>query len=102
MQNFDEIVSIVKHRFKNQTSIPLHEPCFIGNEKKYLNSCIDSSYVSSVGEFVSSLEKEISSRSSGPKEKISAQKVAQRPYSLPFQGYRCACVLILLASADAK
>ena len=61
MQNFDEIVSIVKHRFKNQTSIPLHEPCFIGNEKKYLNSCIDSSYVSSVGEFVSSLEKEISS-----------------------------------------
>ncbi|MDG1841287.1 MAG: LegC family aminotransferase [Crocinitomicaceae bacterium] len=61
MQNFDDIVSIVKHRFKNQNSIYLHEPCFIGNEKKYLNSCIDSSYVSSIGEFVSSLEKEISS-----------------------------------------
>jgi len=59
MKNFNEIVSIVKHRFKNQNSIPLHEPCFTGNEKKYLNSCIDSSYVSSVGEFVSSLEKEV-------------------------------------------
>jgi perosamine synthetase len=32
--------------------IPMHEPRFIGNEKQYLENCIDSTYVSSVGEYV--------------------------------------------------
>lgn len=39
--------------------IPLHEPRFLGNEKKYLLECIDSGFVSSVGEFVNQFEKEI-------------------------------------------
>ena len=39
--------------------IPLHEPRFVGNEKKYLNQCIDSTFVSSVGEFVDRFEIEI-------------------------------------------
>ena len=37
--------------------IPLHDPRFVGNEKKYLNECIDSNFVSSVGEFVGRFEK---------------------------------------------
>ena len=37
--------------------IPLHEPQFIGNEKTYLNECIDSTFVSSVGPFVDEFEK---------------------------------------------
>lgn len=37
--------------------IPLHDPRFIGNEKNYLNECIDSNFVSSVGEFVGRFEK---------------------------------------------
>lgn len=37
--------------------IPLHDPRFIGNEKKYMNECIDSNFVSSVGEFVGKFEK---------------------------------------------
>lgn len=36
--------------------IYLHEPVFRGNEKKYLNECIDSTYVSSVGKFVDQFE----------------------------------------------
>lgn len=39
--------------------IPLHEPRFNGNEKKYLSECIDSGFVSSVGEFVNKFEQEI-------------------------------------------
>ncbi len=34
----------------------MHEPVFRGNEKKYLNECIDSTYVSSVGKFVDQFE----------------------------------------------
>ena len=37
----------------------LHEPLFKGNEKIYLNECIDTSYVSSVGKFVDRFEEEL-------------------------------------------
>jgi len=37
-------------------SSPLHEPCFAGNELAYLKDCVDSTYVSSVGEFVDRFE----------------------------------------------
>ncbi|MBK7627809.1 MAG: LegC family aminotransferase [Bacteroidales bacterium] len=39
--------------------IPLHVPTFNGNEKKYLNECIDSTYVSSVGKFVDLFEEKV-------------------------------------------
>jgi len=39
--------------------IPLHAPVFVGNEKKYLNECVDSTYVSSVGKFVDMFELEV-------------------------------------------
>ena len=37
----------------------LHEPKFFGNEKKYINECIDSTFVSSVGKYVDIFEKKI-------------------------------------------
>ena len=37
--------------------IPLAVPNLDGNERKYLNECIDTTFVSSVGEFVTRLEK---------------------------------------------
>lgn len=36
--------------------VPLHATTFAGNEKKYLNECIDTTFVSSVGEFVNRFE----------------------------------------------
>ena len=36
--------------------IPLHRPVFNGNEKKYLNECIDSNFVSSAGKMVTKFE----------------------------------------------
>ena len=39
--------------------VPLHEPCFSGNESKYVQECIDSTFVSSVGKFVDRFEKEL-------------------------------------------
>lgn len=37
--------------------IPLAVPNLSGNERKYLNQCIDTTFVSSVGEFVTRIEK---------------------------------------------
>lgn len=41
-----------------QGFVPLHAATFSGNEKKYLNECIDTTFVSSVGEFVNRFERE--------------------------------------------
>lgn len=64
---FEKEISFIKSLF-NKENIPLHEPCFIGNEKKYLLECIDSGFVSSVGEFVSRFEEAL-------KEKTNARFV---------------------------
>ena len=53
-----EIVEFIKQLY-NKDFVPLHEPVFLGNEKKYLNECIDTTYVSYVGDFVNKFEKMI-------------------------------------------
>ena len=40
--------------------IPVNTPLFIGNEKKYLNDCIDSGWVSSEGYYVKKFEEALS------------------------------------------
>ena len=56
---FSSIVNLIREIYNTDSFIPLHEPRFVGNEKKYLNECIDSTYVSSVGKFVDEFEKKI-------------------------------------------
>ena len=60
MNNYKEIVDFIRKIFSEpEAFIPLHAPVFNGNEKKYLNDCIDSTFVSSVGEYVNRIEKDI-------------------------------------------
>ena len=54
-----EVINFIKLLYNNKKFIPLHEPRFVGNEKKYLNECIKSTFVSSVGKFVDQLESKI-------------------------------------------
>jgi perosamine synthetase len=54
---YKEIIEFIKSKFIVKDFIPLHEPKFIGNEKKYLLDAIDSTYVSSVGPYVDQFEK---------------------------------------------
>lgn len=41
-------------------SAVLHEPLFVGNERAYLEECLDSTFVSSVGKFVDRFEADLS------------------------------------------
>lgn len=56
MENIKDVVSFVREHFNSTQFIPLHEPRFRGNEKKYLEQTIDSTFVSSVGAFVDKFE----------------------------------------------
>ena len=60
MSNFSKTVEFIKNQFYKKSLVQLHEPVFFGNEKKYLNDTIESTFVSSVGEYVTKFEKELS------------------------------------------
>ena len=53
---YQDIVQFIQNLYKTKEFIPLHSPYFGGNEKKYLNECIDTTFVSSVGKFVDRFE----------------------------------------------
>ncbi|MCS5712337.1 LegC family aminotransferase [Candidatus Berkiella aquae] len=44
---------------ENDKDVPLHEPKFNGNEWQYVKDCLDSGWVSSVGEYVTLFEQKI-------------------------------------------
>ena len=58
---FENVINFIQETYQTKDFIPLHEPKFIGNEKKYLTECIDSTFVSSVGKFVDEFEEKIAS-----------------------------------------
>lgn len=59
-QSFNDTIDFIRRLYDQpKGTIPLHAPQFTGNEKNYLDQCIESTFVSSVGKFVDSFENEI-------------------------------------------
>lgn len=56
---FSQITDFIHNLYGTTDMVPLHAPKFMGNEKKYLDECIDTTFVSSVGKFVDRFENEI-------------------------------------------
>ena len=55
-----QILSALRLALGNPTQfIPLHEPRFQGNESRYVQECIESTFVSSVGKFVDRFEADL-------------------------------------------
>ena len=59
MNIYSDIVSFIHQLYNTDEFVPLHAPLFIGNEKKFLNECIDTPPASSVGKFVDRFEAEV-------------------------------------------
>ena len=57
--SFSEIIDFIKSIYPDENPVPLHAPRFTGNEKKYVVDAIDSTFVSSVGEYVDRFEEMI-------------------------------------------
>jgi len=53
---YKNVVDFIQELYQTKDFLPLHEPKFIGNEKKYINDAIDSTFVSSVGKYVTQFE----------------------------------------------
>lgn len=53
---YEKTIDFIKGLYGNKDFTPLSVPVFIGKEKEYLNECIDTTFVSSVGKFVDRFE----------------------------------------------
>ena len=54
----NQIIKFIKDEFQSEKAfIPLHEPVFTGREREYVLDSIDSTFVSSVGEYVNRFER---------------------------------------------
>lgn len=59
MSVFTDLIIEALRRALGEGEAALHEPCFSGNELSYVQDCIMSTYVSSVGAYVDRFEREL-------------------------------------------
>lgn len=57
--DYQPIIDFIRSLYPNREIVPLHEPYFGGNEKRYVLDCIESTFVSSVGKYVDRFEEMI-------------------------------------------
>lgn len=69
MADYKTTIDFIKSVYGNKDFIPLSVPVFAGNEKKYLEECVDTTFVSSVGKFVDRFEEEMA-RYTGAKKAV--------------------------------
>ena len=56
---FDHLAKFIQDKYRTNSFIPLHEPRFIGKEKEFVSQTIDSTFVSSVGQYVNQFEEDL-------------------------------------------
>ena len=64
MSNTKEIITVIEQAIRriydrSAGDIPLHAPCFRGREWEYVKECLDTGWVSSVGQYVDKFERAI-------------------------------------------
>lgn len=57
--NTEKLLYALRKVLPAEESYPLHEPLFSGNENKFVQECIDTGWVSSVGKFVDRFEADL-------------------------------------------
>ncbi|EOI5726912.1 LegC family aminotransferase [Cronobacter malonaticus] len=59
--NAESLVGYIRELYETKEFIPLHAPTFSGNEKEYVLNTIETTFVSSVGQYVDEFERKIES-----------------------------------------
>ncbi|OOF20416.1 aminotransferase DegT [Salinivibrio sp. IB574] len=63
----NQLVEFVRDLYQTNEFIPLHAPTFHGNEKAYVTDTIDSTFVSSVGKYVTQFEERVARFTGSPR-----------------------------------
>lgn len=83
---FDSLIRFVRDEYRTNDFIPLHAPIFAGNERVYVNQTIDSTFVSSVGEFVDRFERDMSAFTGSPRAVATVNGTAALHIALKLAG----------------
>ncbi len=87
----------IRDLYQTKDFIPLHAPRFDGNEKKYVQETIDSTFVSSVGKFVDDFERKIESYTGAAKAVATVNGTAALHASLYMAGVKTGDLVITQA-----
>lgn len=55
----ESLIGYIRDLYETKEFIPLHAPTFIGNEKEYVVNTIETTFVSSVGQYVDEFEQKV-------------------------------------------
>jgi len=86
--SFSEIIDFIKSLYPDENPVPLHAPRFRGNEKKYLLDAIDSTFVSSVGEYVNRFERDLAAYLSVKRAVVTVNGTAALQVALRLAGVK--------------
>ena len=62
-----KLIVFIRDTYQTSEFIPLHAPTFAGNEKAYVGNTIDSTFVSSVGQYVDQFEQVVATYTGSPR-----------------------------------
>jgi len=92
-----KLVNFVQEYYQTKEFIPLHAPTFGGNEKKYVNNTLDSTFVSSVGKYVDQFEQQIEAYTGTAKAVATVNGTAALHTALYMAGVRSGDLVITQA-----
>lgn len=86
---FDALVDFVRDTYRTQETIALHAPVFVGNESRYVQETIASTFVSSVGAFVDRFEHNIAAYTGSQGAVATVNGTAALHMALTLAGVQC-------------
>jgi len=94
---FDDLIAFVREVYRSNEAIALHAPVFKGNESRYVQEAIDSTFVSSVGAFVDRFEQDIASYTGSVGAVATVNGTAALHIALKLAGVQCGELVITQA-----
>jgi aminotransferase in exopolysaccharide biosynthesis len=85
---FEPVIAFMQKLY-GKAQVPLHEPRFLSNEQAYVQQAIESTFVSSVGEFVGRFEQEIAGYTGAQYAIATVNGTAALHVGLMLSGVRC-------------
>jgi aminotransferase in exopolysaccharide biosynthesis len=94
---FDDLIAFVREVYRSNEAVALHAPVFIGNESRYVQEAIDSTFVSSVGAFVDRFEQDIATYTGSVGAVATVNGTAALHIALKLAGVQCGELVITQA-----
>jgi len=94
---FDALIRFVREQYRSNEFIPLHAPLFVGREREYVTDTIDSTFVSSVGEFVNRFERDMAEYTGSPRAVATVNGTAALHMALKLAGVEAGDLVVTQA-----